>query len=129
MYPSYQQECSVVLPSPIQYSMYRTFTTNNSFMSSNQYFMALFHTTESSTETLMVTPLLWWSWLCLKNSWIIQSCEYKNPLDLSSTNAHFCLVAFYITALCKSYLKRSLNTTVKLMEVFFRANCFLCCVK
>lgn len=115
----------------------------NPFMSSNKYFMPVFLTTESSTETLMVTllrVLLWWSWLCLKISWIIkQSCEQKilwnleGLFYLSSTNAHFCMVAFYITALCKSYLKQTLNTTGKLMEFFFffffRANCFLCYVK
>lgn len=56
----------------------------NPFMSPNQYFMPVFLTTESSTETLMVTPLrvlLCWSWLCLKNSWIIQlRKKKKNPL-------------------------------------------------
>lgn len=101
----------------------------NPFMSSNQYFMPVFLTTESSTETLMVTPLrvlLCRSWFCLKNSWIIQLHTHKKKIlwnlealfYLPSTNAHFCTVVFYITALCKSYLKLTLNTTSKLM-VFF----------
>lgn len=101
----------------------------NPFKLSYQYFMPVFLTTESSPETLMVTPLrvlFWWSWLCLKNSWIIkQSCKQKILWNLealfylSSTNAHFCMLAFYVTALCKSYLKQTLNTTGKLMEFFF----------
>lgn len=109
----------------------------NPFMSSNQYFMPVCLTTESSTETLMVTPLcvlLCRSWFCLKNSWIIQLHTHTHKkilwnlealFYLPSTNAHFCLVVFYITALCKSYLKWTLNTTSKLM-VFFLGQIAFC---